>query len=126
MWASQVFKPRLIRSQTQLPGSTATSVVALGEGSRGFRGVVVQVGCDAAGSGGSLEHGELERRLLEMGFVEGARVEILHEGAIGRDPIAVKLDDSRVALRRREAASIMVRLGEAANDELTPRLEAAE
>ena len=52
---------------------------------------------------------ELERRLLELGFVEGARVEILQEGLFGRDPIAVKLDDMRVALRRREAAAIQVR-----------------
>lgn len=52
---------------------------------------------------------ELERRLLELGFVEGARVEILQEGLFGRDPIAVKLDDMRVALRRGEAAAIQVR-----------------
>jgi ferrous iron transport protein A len=49
-----------------------------------------------------------------MGFVEGARVEILHEGFIGRDPIAVKLDDMRVALRRREACCVRVRAGEGA------------
>lgn len=56
---------------------------------------------------------ELERRLLELGFVEGARVEILQEGLFGRDPIAVKLDDMRVALRRREAAAILVRFDRA-------------
>lgn len=56
---------------------------------------------------------ELERRLLELGFVEGARVEILQEGLFGRDPIAVKLDDMRVALRRREAAAIQVRFDRA-------------
>ena len=50
---------------------------------------------------------ELERRLLEMGFVEGARVEIVHEGLIGRDPIAIRLDDMRVAMRRREARCIL-------------------
>ena len=54
------------------------------------------------------EERELERLLLEMGFVEGARVELLHEGPMGRDPIAVKVDDMRVALRRREAGFIMV------------------
>lgn len=51
---------------------------------------------------------ELERRLLELGFVEGARVELLHEGLFGRDPIALKVDDMRVALRRHEAASLTV------------------
>ena len=46
---------------------------------------------------------ELERRLLELGFVEGAHVEILHEGPLGRDPIAVRVNDTTIALRRREA-----------------------
>lgn len=71
---------------------------------RGDRGVIVQV------HGSDDEHGaELERRLLELGFVEGARVELLHEGLFGRDPIALKVDDMRVALRRREAASLTFR-----------------
>ena len=75
----------------------------------GDRGVIVRVGgqVDDADDG-SLGRTELERRLLEMGFVEGARIKVLHEGFIGRDPIAVQLDDMRVALRRREAADVMV------------------
>ena len=51
---------------------------------------------------------ELESRLIEMGFVEGARVEILHEGMFGKDPIAVRVDDATVAIRRREAMAILV------------------
>ena len=43
-----------------------------------------------------------------MGFVEGAQFQILHEGLVGRDPIALKLDDMRVALRRREARAVLV------------------
>jgi ferrous iron transport protein A len=61
------------------------------------------------------QRGELERRLLEFGFVEGARIEVLHEGAIGRDPVAVKLDDMRVGLRRREAHGVIIRLDGAAS-----------
>jgi len=68
----------------------------------------------ATPKGGGSDHGvdvhELERRLLEFGFVEGARIEVLHEGAIRRDPIAVKLDDMRVALRRRDAEDVWVLL----------------
>lgn len=56
----------------------------------------------------TLPAGELERRLLEMGFVEGARVAILHEGFLGGDPIAVRVNDHTVALRRREANAILV------------------
>jgi ferrous iron transport protein A len=55
-----------------------------------------------------LPEGELERRLIELGFIEGARVEILHEGLFGRDPIAVRVDDLTVAIRRREAMAIVV------------------
>ncbi len=51
---------------------------------------------------------ELESRLIELGFVEGARVEILHEGIVGRDPIAVRVDNITVAVRRREAMAIIV------------------
>jgi ferrous iron transport protein A len=76
----------------------------------GASGVIVEIRADH-----SREHAvdvhELERRLLEFGFVEGAQVEVLHEGAIARDPIAVKLDDMRVALRRRDAADVWVKLG---------------
>ena len=50
------------------------------------------------------------RRLLEFGFVEGAVIEVLHEGAIRRDPIAVRLDDMRVALRRRDADEVLFAL----------------
>ena len=48
------------------------------------------------------------RLLLELGFVEGAEVEVLHEGPLGRDPIAVRVNDTTVALRRREAMAIIV------------------
>jgi ferrous iron transport protein A len=72
--------------------------------------VVLRVSAVASAAGGTVESAELERRLLEIGFVEGAQVEVLHEGFIGRDPIAVKLDDMRVALRRREAQGVMVQL----------------
>lgn len=56
------------------------------------------------------EGNELERRLLEMGFIEGAHVELLHEGFIGRDPIAVRVNQTTVALRRSEANAVLVNL----------------
>ncbi len=51
---------------------------------------------------------ELETRLIEMGFVEGARIEVLHEGLVGRDPIAVRVENVTIAVRRREAMAVMV------------------
>ena len=76
----------------------------------GDRGVIVQVGAHDAVADGGLAGEELERRLLEFGFVEGAGFELLHEGAVGRDPIAVRLGDMRVALRRRDAHDVWVTL----------------
>ena len=81
-------------------------VIPLGMAERGFRGRICSV--DATTIMGSLDPEELERRLLEMGFVEGASVEIRHDGLIGHDPIAVRLDNATVALRRREANAILV------------------
>lgn len=80
--------------------------IPLSQARRGDRGVIVKVGAHCH----HLEHeAELERRLLELGFVEGAQVELLHEGLFGRDPIAMKVDDMRVALRRHEAATLTIR-----------------
>jgi ferrous iron transport protein A len=92
-----------------LAGEDGTALVSLADGRRGMAGVIagVQSRQDATSA---IDPEELERRLLEMGFVEGAHVEILHEGFIGRDPICVRLDDMRVALRRQEARGVMLRL----------------
>ena len=50
----------------------------------GFRGRIHQLSVNGAGTG--LPGPELERRLIELGFVEGADVEVLHEGLFGGDP----------------------------------------
>jgi ferrous iron transport protein A len=79
---------------------------------KGQTGVITRVSGET-GHDEAIDPAELERRLLEMGFVEGAAIEILHEGLFGRDPIAVRIDDMRVALRRREAAAVTVQFHEA-------------
>ncbi|MGO9544992.1 MAG: FeoA family protein [Rhodomicrobium sp.] len=79
---------------------------ALGMSKRGYCGHVQALEVRAHHS--DLPEGELECRLLELGFTEGARVEILHEGLFGRDPIAVRVNDTTVAIRRREAMAIIV------------------
>jgi ferrous iron transport protein A len=85
---------------------SAKSTIALGDARVGFRGWIhaLSVGSDSTGLPGA----ELERRLIELGFVEGARVELLHEGLFGGDPIAVRVAQATIALRRQEAMSIMV------------------
>jgi len=89
-----------------IPSAKAEESVPLGLARRGFCGHIhaIRVGDGAHG----LSAMELERRLLELGFVEGAAVEVLHEGPLGGDPIAVRVNDSTIALRRREAMAIFV------------------
>jgi ferrous iron transport protein A len=70
----------------------------------GTRGLVVSVGSRAA------PLSALERRLLELGFVNGERIEILAEARPGRDPFVVRVGNTTLALRRREAQSVWVDL----------------
>jgi ferrous iron transport protein A len=85
---------------------TAGHGTPLGLARRGFSGRIqsIHVGDGAHG----LSAAELEQRLIELGLVEGAQIEILHEGPLGRDPIAVRVNDATIALRRREAMAILV------------------
>jgi ferrous iron transport protein A len=78
----------------------------LGLAGRGFSGVIHRIAAAEAGS--MLPDIELESRLIELGFVEGARVEVLHEGVVGRDPIAVRVENVTIAVRRREAMAVIV------------------
>ena len=94
-------------SDTALTGAEQQLSVAR----KGQRGVIVRVS-GQTGRSESIDPEELERRLLEMGFVEGAAFEVLQEGLFGRDPIAVRIDDMRVALRRREAGAVTVQFEE--------------
>jgi len=84
-----------------------TFTLALGNARVGFRGRIDALDMTRAPDAG-LPAPELERRLLELGFVEGATVELLHQGLFGGDPIAVRVAATTIALRRREAMAIMV------------------
>jgi ferrous iron transport protein A len=85
-------------------------LVRLSEARPGDVGEIVEVRAETHPGDHGVGVEELQRRLLEFGFVEGARLEVLHEGAIRRDPIAVRLDDMRIALRRRDAEDVWLRL----------------
>ena len=86
--------------------SEMPSEMPLGLAKRGYSGVIQHLSTGQAGS--ALSADELESRLIELGFVEGARVEVLHEGIVGRDPIAVRVENVTIAVRRREAMAIIV------------------
>ena len=88
------------------PAVNAAKCTPLGLAGRGFRGIIGTIAVTEGDHG--LSAAELEQRLLELGFVEGASVEVLHEGPLGRDPIAVRVNDTTIALRRREAMAILI------------------
>jgi ferrous iron transport protein A len=48
------------------------------------------------------------RRLRELGFVAGERVEIVARGPFGGDPLLVQVGFTRFALRNAEAARIRI------------------
>ena len=78
----------------------------LGQANRGFCGRIDAIHVDEDVHGRHAH--EIESRLIELGFVEGAEIKVLHEGPIGRDPIAVRINGTTIALRRREAMAILV------------------
>jgi ferrous iron transport protein A len=87
------------------PNDDGTHV--LGVARKGFRGRLAAI--VTTEGVGRLPADEQERRLIELGFVEGAALEVLHEGPIGRDPIAVRVGSATVALRRSDAMAILAR-----------------
>ena len=48
------------------------------------------------------------RRLCELGFVGGERVEVMAAGPVGAEPLLVQIGYTRFALRRREADRVRV------------------
>lgn len=88
------------------PPPNENKCLPLGQAPRRFRGRILAI--MVADRQFDPLAAELERRLLELGFTEGAYVEILHEGIFGRDPIAVRVNDATVAIRRREAMAVLV------------------
>lgn len=105
--------PTLTATMTDIANSapdesvrTPHAAVPLGLARHGFQGRIDAIVVDGDRLG--ISAAEIERRLLELGIVEGAAVHILHEGPIGRDPIAVRVNGTTIALRRREAMAILV------------------
>jgi ferrous iron transport protein A len=76
-----------IRLSALHPGATA-HVVSVGSN-----------GCEVSST---------ERRLLELGFVSGERIEVLTEARPGRDPFVVRIGATTLALRRRDVESVWV------------------
>ena len=84
--ADSAARPETIRVDALCPGELAT-IVAIDRGN-----------CDPVTA----------HRLHEMGFDEGVDVELLHRAPLGGDPIALRVGNMVVALRKALAAMIEV------------------
>jgi ferrous iron transport protein A len=87
---------------TLAPGSCSLSALP-----PGTMGTVIGVGAG--------ECTAVERRLMELGFVAGERIEILTEAWPGRDPFVVRIGTTTFALRRREVETVWVELAHPGN-----------
>ncbi|HET9388275.1 MAG TPA: FeoA family protein [Steroidobacteraceae bacterium] len=92
------------------PGGVALDpgYMSLSALSPGVIGTIVGMGAN----GGSLS--ALDRRLLELGFCSGERIEIVAEARPGRDPFVVRVGHTTLALRRREVENIWVEISRTA------------
>jgi ferrous iron transport protein A len=81
-------------------------IIALTALARGQRALIVAV--EAEPSFGQLD-GQVGLRLRELGFLPGVEVQVLGFGFLGSDPIAVRLGDSKFALRAKEAGKLRVK-----------------
>jgi ferrous iron transport protein A len=86
------------------------NLVSLAKINKGQRCIVRQIDENLLPHNVELEAGELERRILEIGIIEGVELTVLHFGLINRDPIAVQLgfNGTTIAIRRNESAIILV------------------
>lgn len=78
-------------------------MVSLGSLKPGAKGIVAEIRVD-----GTAESLLVAERLREMGFGEGINLEVRHDSPFGRDPMAVKVGSMLVAVRRKEAAQILI------------------
>jgi ferrous iron transport protein A len=88
------------------------AIQSLAQLRKGAKGVVSGVSdTSAAGmSIGDSVGSTIARRLMELGFVAGERIEVIEEVRPGRDPIAVRIGSSIFALRRREAQAVLIQI----------------
>ena len=90
--------------------SARAPTVALATLRKGERGVVQQVLEIDSGVVGDQVGASIGRRLVEIGFVPGERVQIIATVWPGGDPMAVRVGSTVFALRLREAQAVLVQV----------------
>ena len=96
----------ILKSRFKLQGKPRLNQrLGLGKLDKNEKGLITAVG----GEGHSLE---TVQRLMEMGFLVGAAVEVVHLSPFGGDPIVVRVRGALIALRRNEANAIEILLND--------------
>ena len=91
------------------PADAVQSLAQLHKGAKGVVSSVSDNGLENASLGDVLGS-SVARRLVELGFIAGERIEVIEEVRPGGDPIAVRIGSSMFALRRREAQAVLIRV----------------
>ena len=85
-----------------------TATVPLAALHKGDAGVVQQVLEIDSGVVSDQAGASIGRRLVEIGFVPGERLQVIETVWPGGDPMAVRVGSTVFALRRREAQAVLV------------------
>ena len=99
-----------VNSASSPSNFSSNSSVALAQLRRGETGVVTALSDAMAIDTGRSDGDSLLARLRDLGFVPGARCEVIARMWPGGDPMAVRIGGSTFALRRAEAAAVRVAL----------------
>jgi ferrous iron transport protein A len=91
----------------QQPNAAPVALALMRKGDRGIVRQVLQLDPEVFGDE---TRASIGRRLVEIGFVPGERVQIVEEVWPGGDPMAVRVGSTVFALRRREAQAVLVAL----------------
>ena len=97
----------ILRAVTPPLSDTSSISVPLAELKRGDLALVTGL-ADVATLNGGTEGAALLTRLRDLGFIAGARCEVIARMWFGGDPLVVRIGGSTFALRRAEAAAVRV------------------
>lgn len=99
-----------MKADTSPPGDGTRRQFALAQLRRGQVATVSGLVDSSAIDSGRDASQSLVTRLRDLGFVPGARCEVVARMWLGGDPIAVRIGGSTFALRRAEAAAVRVEI----------------
>jgi ferrous iron transport protein A len=88
--------------------SPANSPLPLADLRRGDAAVVAELSVVSGAGDDRSGSGALVARLRDLGFIPGARCEVMARMWLGGDPLVVRIGGSTFALRRAEAAAVRV------------------